>query len=97
MNNCDKIKAHMFMEEKYERMSLSYGNDEQIKVQILESIEKVKNETSLNPTIIERMCDKYPDRHTISVECEYDDNRICGEFFTKLLQELEIDKCESDV
>lgn len=25
MGNCDKIKAHVFMEEKYERISLSYG------------------------------------------------------------------------
>lgn len=34
---------------------------------------------------------------TISVECSEDDNRICGDMFTKLLKELKINHCESDV
>jgi len=97
MNNCDKIKAHMFMEEKYERMSLAYGGDENTKREILESIEKIKKETGLSPDIIERIDENNANHMTISVECSEDDNRICGDMFTRLLKELKIDKCESDV
>ncbi|MBD3808151.1 MAG: hypothetical protein IE880_05480 [Epsilonproteobacteria bacterium] len=97
MSNCDKIKAHMFMEEKYERISLSYGGDESIKQEIFDSIEKIKKETGLNPDIIERIDEENVNHMTISVECSEDDNRICGDMFTRLLKELKIDHCESDI
>lgn len=97
MSNCDKIKAHMFMEEKYERMSLSYGGDENIKQEIFNSIEKIKKETGLNPDIIERIDEENVNHMTISVECSEDDNRICGDMFKRLLKELKIDNCESDI
>lgn len=97
MSNCDKIKAHMFMEEKYERVSLSYGGDENIKKEILNAIDKVKKNTGLQPFIIERIDDENINHLTISVECSEDDNRVCGDLFNKLLKELKIDQCESDV
>lgn len=97
MNNCNKIKAHMFMEEKYERVSLSYGGDTDTRLQILDSIEKIKKEMGLNPDIIERIDEDNMNHMTISVECSEDDNRICGDMFTKLLKELEINNCESDI
>jgi hypothetical protein len=97
MNNCNKIKAHMFMEEKYERVSLSYGGDADTRLQILDSIEKIKKETGLNPDIIERVDEENMNHMTISVECSEDDNRICGDMFTKLLKELKINNCESDI
>jgi hypothetical protein len=96
MSNCNKIKAHMFMEEKYERVSLAYGGDAETKQEILSAIERVKQDTGLKPFIIERVDDDNVNHLTISVECSEDDNRMCGDLFAKLLKELKIDHCESD-
>ncbi|MDD5359362.1 MAG: hypothetical protein PHI02_03750 [Sulfurovaceae bacterium] len=97
MDNCNKIKAHVFMEEKYERISLAYGGDKDIRSEIFNSIERVKKEEGLNPDVIERIDENNINHMTISIECSEDDNRVCGDFFTKLLKDLKIDHCESDI
>lgn len=97
MDNCNKIKAHMRMEEKYERLSLTFGDNEDIKKEIFSAIETVKKETGLNPMIIDKIAEHDPQIQSISIECSEDDCRVCGDFFTKILHELHIDKCEEDL
>ncbi|MGW8169839.1 MAG: hypothetical protein ACWGHH_07540 [Sulfurovaceae bacterium] len=97
MNKCDQIKAHIRMEEKYERLSLTFGDNKIIKKEIFDAIESVKKQTGLNPMVIDRIAHDTPQLQSISIECTEDDCRNCGDFFTKILKELQIDKCEEDL
>ncbi len=97
MDRCKIIKAHMRMEEKYERLSLSFGDDESLKEEIFSAIETIKKQTGLNPMVIDKIAEHDPQLQSISIECSEDDCRVCGDFFTKVLHELQIDKCEEDI
>lgn len=97
MNKCDQIKAHIRMEEKYERLSLTFGGDESLKEEIFSAIETVKKETGLNPMVIDKIAEHDPQIQSISIECSENNCRVCGVFFTKVLHELQIDKCEEDI
>lgn len=97
MDNCKKIKAHVRMEEKYERLSLSFDGNQSLKKEIFHAIDTVKKETGLNPMIIDRVAEHNPKIQSISIECTEENCRNCGVFFTKVLHELQIDKCEDDI
>jgi len=97
MSNCDKIKAHMKMEERYETLSLIFENEEELTSLVVNAIDKIKEETGMTPFIFEKISKDRADIHGIHIEFHDDIHRLGGGFFTKLLKELEIDKCESDI
>ena len=97
MDSSNRIEAHMTMEERYEALSLVFKNDEKLTNKILLKIDKVKEKTDMNPLICERFSKEREDAHTIMIEFHDDVHRVGGGFFTELLRELKIDKCEKDI
>ena len=97
MDNSNKIEAHMVMEERYEALSLVFKNDEEITNKIFLAIDKVKENTDITPLICERVFKDKENFHTVAVEFHDDVHRVGGVFFTELLKELKIDRCEKDI
>lgn len=95
MDQCSEIKAHMKMEERYEFLSLVFGDHPELKKEILEVIEEVKKETGQEPQIYDRVAEDNPEIQSICVEFHDDYHREGGDFFNKVLHKLNIDKCES--
>ena len=87
----------MRMEERYETLSLVFESDKALTDEILNAIEKIKKETGMTPFIFEKISQDRADLHAIAIEFHDDIHRVGGSFFTKLLKELKIDKCESDI
>ena len=96
MNHCTEIKAHIRMEERYEGLSLIFGDNNDLKNDILKAIDEVKQETGQTPFIFDKISNDRPDIQSIYLEFHDDIHREGGEFFTKILQKLNIDKCEKD-
>jgi len=97
MSNCGKIKAHMRMEERYETLSLIFEDKDGMTDEVVNAIDKIKAETGMTPFIFEKISKDRADLHGIIVEFHDDVHRVGGGFFTKLLKELKIDKCEKDI
>ena len=97
VESCNKIKAHMRMEERYETLSLVFDNDESLINEVFLAIDKVKAKTGMTPFIFEKISKDREDLHAVVIEFHDDIHRVGGGFFTKLLKELNIDKCESDI
>jgi len=97
MSNCSKIEAHIRMEERYQGLSLIFGTHEELKEDILRVIEEVKKETGQTPFIFEKISTDRKDLQAIYVEFRDDIHREGGEFLTKVLKKLGIDKCEKDI
>ncbi len=97
VDNCERIKAHMRMEERYETLSLVFENDKELTNEIFIAIDKVKAKTGMTPFIFEKISKDREDLHAIVIEFHDDIHRVGGGFFTELLKELKIDKCENDV
>jgi len=97
MANCGDIKAHMRMEERYETLSLIFEDNKNLCDEVKGAIDKVKDETGMTPFIFEKISNDRPDLHGIYIEFHDDIHRVGGGFFTKLLNELNIDKCEADI
>lgn len=97
MNRCEMIKAHVIMEEGYGRLRLMFGDNMELKQEALEAIERIKEATQLTPMVIDRVAPNTPNQQSLSVEFYDDNNRVAGDFFTQILKELKIDKCEADV
>jgi len=97
MANLGDIKAHMRMEERYETLSLIFEDNKNLCAEVKEAIDKVKAETGMTPFIFEKISNDRPDLHGIYIEFHDDIHRVGGGFFTKLLDELNIDKCEADI
>lgn len=95
--NGNRIKAHMRMEERYETLSLIFKDDEELFKKVTDSIDEVKLETGMSPFVFEKVSKDRPDIHGIIVEFHDDIHRVGGGFFTKLLDRLDIDKCEADI
>ncbi|SFV55735.1 hypothetical protein MNB_SV-13-20 [hydrothermal vent metagenome] len=91
------ITAHMRMEERYETLSLIFENREDLCNDVKSAIDKVKAETGMTPFIFEKISKDRADLHGIYIEFHDDIHRVGGGFFTKLLNELNIDKCEADI
>ncbi|MFK5976552.1 MAG: hypothetical protein QM493_08600 [Sulfurovum sp.] len=97
MNRCTEIKAHIRMEERYEGLSLIFGDNAKLKEDILKAIDEVKAETGQTPFIFDKISNDRPDIQSIYLEFHDDIHREGGEFFTKILKKLDIDKCEKDI
>ncbi|RUM73915.1 MAG: hypothetical protein DSZ12_06430 [Sulfurovum sp.] len=97
MNRCDEIKAYIRMEERYQGLSLVFSENDEIKNEILKSIESVKKETGQKPFIFEKISNDRADLQAIYIEFRDDIHREGGAFLTKVLQKLHIDKCEKDI
>lgn len=97
MDKCNLIKAYIRMEERYQGLSLVFSYDSEIKDEIMEVIDTVKNETGQTPFIFEKISRDRADLHAIYIEFRDDIHREGGEFLTKILKKLGIDKCEKDI
>ncbi len=97
MERCSEIKAHIRMEERYEGLSLIFGDKEALKAEILQVIDEVKEETGQSPFIFDKISNDRPDIQAIYLEFRDDIHREGGEFFEKVLKKLHIDQCERDV
>ena len=96
-DNYSKIKAHMRMEERYETLSLIFEDKKDLCDEVKNAIDKVKEETGMTPFIFEKISKDRADLHGIYIEFHDDIHRVGGGFFTKLLSELKINKCEKDI
>lgn len=94
-NKCKDIVANVRMEERYEALSLRFGDCPDLKKEIEKVIEEVKKETDLTPFIFDKVSNDRPDIQAIYIEFQDDVHRLGGDFFTKVLKRLEIDECES--
>jgi hypothetical protein len=93
--SCKKI-AIVRMEEGYMRLTIEY-DDPTYKSKICTNIVELENKLKIHPEVIYR---KGNDKKSFcSVEFsgdEYICSRTCGDFIEKLLQNLNIERCESD-
>jgi hypothetical protein len=89
----DKITAHMRMEERYEGLSMIFGDNLELKDKILEAIETAKRKTGKKPFVFEKISTDRPDIQSIYVEFQDDYHREGGEFFEIVLDKLGIE-CE---
>jgi len=85
------------MEERYETLSLIFEDKSELTEEIMSAIEKIKEETGMTPFIFEKISKDRADLHGIHIEFHDDIHRVGGGFFSKLLKELNIDKCEDDI
>jgi len=97
MDRCNEIKAHIKMEERYQGLSLVFANNDEVKSDINTAIDEVKKETGHTPFIFEKVSNDRADLHAMYIEFRDDIHREGGEFLTKVLQKLNIAKCESDI
>ncbi|MEA3455388.1 MAG: hypothetical protein U9R26_02665 [Campylobacterota bacterium] len=95
MNKCVEIIANVRMEERYEALSLRFGDCPDLKKKIEEVIDEVKKETDMTPFIFDKVSNDRPDIQAIIIEFQDDVHRLGGDFFSRVLKKLEIDQCES--
>ncbi len=95
MSKCIEINANVRMEERYETLSLRFGDCPDLKKKIEKVIDEVKKETGMTPFIFDKVSNDRPDIQAIIVEFHDDVHRLGGDFFTEVLNRLEIDHCES--
>jgi hypothetical protein len=89
------IEAHMRMEERYEALSMIFGDNNDLKVKIIEAIDHAKKATGKKPFIYEKISTDRADLQSIYVEFHDDYHREAGDFFEMILHELGIE-CEKD-
>lgn len=97
MDRCNEIEAHVRMEERYQSLSLVFAHDDAVKSDIVRAIDETKKETGQTPFIFEKISNDRADLHAIYIEFHDDIHREGGEFLTKVLNKLNIDKCEKDI
>ena len=97
MDRCKEIEAHVRMEERYQGLSLVFAHDDAVQADIITAIDETKKETGQTPFIFEKISNDRADLHAIYIEFRDDFHREGGEFLTKVLNKLNIDKCESDI
>lgn len=97
IDRCQEIKAHIRMEERYQGLSLVFSENEVLKQEILAVIESVKQALNQTPFIFEKISTDREDLQAIYIEFRDDVHREGGAFLTKILKELNIDKCEKDI
>lgn len=97
MDRCDQISANVKMEECYAGMSLTFDGSEEIRAEIEEAIEKVKQETRMIPQVFDNSKDHKEKKQALYIEFDDAAQRESGDFFERVLKELRIDKCANDV
>ena len=95
MEKCTEIKANVRMEERYEALSLLFGDCPDLKIQIDKAITETKEETQMTPFVFEKISNDRPDIQAIYIEFQEDVHRSAGDFFNIVLKKLNIDHCES--
>ena len=88
MTQC--IEAHVRMEERYEGLSLTYGDNPELKKEVLEAIEAVKKETGLTPDIFDNPAKDHPEKEGVYIEFHEDAQREAGDFFERVLNRLNV-------
>ena len=83
------------MEERYEGLSLTFGDNPDLKKAILNAIEEAKKETGRRPMIFESVSNDHPETQSIYIEFNEDVQREAGDFFENVLCRLGIN-CEKD-
>jgi hypothetical protein len=91
----DKIKAHVRMEERYEGLSLTFGDNPELKERVMEAIEAAKKETGLEPDVFGNPAKDHPEKEGIYIEFHEDAQRDAGDFFERVLNRLGV-VCEKD-
>ena len=97
MDRCNEIRANVRMEERYAGMSLIFDNRPELRTEVETAIKKIKKQTGMTPQCFDNSKDKTEARQALYVEFNDDVQRDSGEFFSLLLKELKIDKCDNDV
>jgi hypothetical protein len=82
------ITAFHRQEERYSGLSLEFTQTEE-KIDILSAVEETKSDTSLNPTI-------FDNNKGVYIEFDDDYDKMAGDFYTKVLDKLNIKKCEDN-
>ncbi len=95
MGKCKEIRAHVRMEERYEALSLTFGDCPDLKKEIDKALIETKEETGMTPFIFEKTSNDRPDIQAIYIEFQDDIHRSGGDFFNIMLKKLNIDHCES--
>ncbi|ADV45658.1 hypothetical protein [Nitratifractor salsuginis] len=94
MRKC--IEAHIRMEERYEGLSLTYGDNPELKKEVFDAVEATIKETGLKPEIFDNPSSDHPENEGIYLEFHEDVQREAGDFFQRVLDKLHL-VCESDV
>ena len=97
MSRCDQIKANVKMEECYAGLSFTFDTSIELRDEILNSIETIKNKTKMSPLIFDNYKNDNNPTQAIYIEFSDEVQRDSGNFFTLLLKELKIDKCINEV
>ena len=87
----EHIHAFCEMEERYARLVLEYTSLEE-KSHIYDAIEKLILDMNISPNIVITPIEPGFGEYTIEFHDDYD--KEGGEFFEKLLAELQIDTCD---
>lgn len=93
MTEC--IEAHVRMEERYEGLSLTYGDNPELKKEVMDAIEAAKKETGLTPDLFDNPAKGHPEKEGIYIEFHEDAQREAGDFFERVLNRLNV-VCERD-
>lgn len=97
MYKTKELKAHMKMEERYGMLSLVFGDNMELKKEILDLVEEINCSADTKPFIYDRVSLKSPNKQSICLEFHDDLLREGGEYFEEILKKLKIKKCEVDV
>ena len=84
----ESIKAHVRMEERYEGLSLTFGDNPELKARVMEAIEAVKKETGLEPDVFGNPAKDHPEKEGVYIEFHEDAQRDAGDFFERVLNRL---------
>jgi hypothetical protein len=94
MREC--IEAHIRMEERYEGLSLTYGDNPELKKEVFDAVEAAIQETGLKPEIFDNPSPNHPEKEGIYLEFHEDAQREAGDFFQRVLGKLNL-VCEPDL
>jgi Fe-S-cluster formation regulator IscX/YfhJ len=88
------IKAYFRREERYEGLQLVFGTDEAAKERILSAIDRLAQESGLDPKVMENCDLTQAENCALYLEFDDDYDREGGAFFEKLLAQLDIKNCD---
>jgi hypothetical protein len=97
MNRCEEIVANVKMEECYAGLSLVFDGDETLRAEISDAINRVTQETKMDPAVFDNTQDTKGGKPAFYIEFSDEVQRDSGDFFELVLRELKIDKCANDV
>ncbi len=93
MREC--IEAHVRMEERYEGLTLIFGDNPKLKEEVFEAVESTIKETGLKPEIFDNPNKEEPEKEGIYLEFHEEVQRDAGNFFEQVLSKLNV-VCQRD-